>query len=588
MANYKVSVIISIYNAQDTIKECIDSVISQTLGFSNIELILYDWDSTDNTLKILKDYSDKYENIILISDTEKSNYALKDDYIIKGRKKGIKIASADYIMFLDGNDKYAHDICEILYNEITEEDADIVFSNILKFDKRLSKVQYNEFEGGVFKNDKIYFIDDEVRKFTVNCSMPIIFKKSIIVKKFDFSDDALFMDSLFIFFLSEHVNKIIYLKNYAGYLKRVPEMSYMIKKDFRTDYKISVIVSLHNAQDTIRRCIDSVINQTIGFSNIELILYDDKSTDNTRKILKDYSDKYYNIILILSNENSGYLGKGRNEGIRIASADYIMFLNSNDEYSHDMCEKLYDEIIFENSDIVSSNILNIDEISSKIIHNQFLKETISKNDKKIFLNEDIYNFQNVFVPVNIYKKSTIVSNLVNFLEDNISDAYFNYLLLFYIDKIVYLNEYIGYIRHMQEDYLSVKSNYSDVKGILHTIFGISSFYKEKNLTNIDLSYILSVGFIFCFRIISQSKMNNMLKDNLLVSIWTTEIVANFNDYYLDDIYKIPNRLIMNWNKMPYGFLMRIPYKLAIVYLNILGIIFRIKPLRKIYRNINNN
>ena len=83
-----------------------------------------------------------------------------------------------------------------------------------------------------------------------------------------------------------------------------------------TNYKVSVIIPAYNAQDTIRRSIDSVINQTMGFSNIELILYDDNSTDNTRKILKEYTEKHENIVLILADENSGYPGRGRNEGIR--------------------------------------------------------------------------------------------------------------------------------------------------------------------------------------------------------------------------------------------------------------------------------
>ena len=55
-----------------------------------------------------------------------------------------------------------------------------------------------------------------------------------------------------------------------------------------SDYKVSVIIPVYNAQDTIKRSIDSVINQTMGFSNIELILYDDASTDDTRKIIEEY------------------------------------------------------------------------------------------------------------------------------------------------------------------------------------------------------------------------------------------------------------------------------------------------------------
>ena len=54
------------------------------------------------------------------------------------------------------------------------------------------------------------------------------------------------------------------------------------------NYKISVIIPCYNAESTLKRCIDSVINQTFGFENIELILYDDASTDSTKKIIENY------------------------------------------------------------------------------------------------------------------------------------------------------------------------------------------------------------------------------------------------------------------------------------------------------------
>ena len=65
-------------------------------------------------------------------------------------------------------------------------------------------------------------------------------------------------------------------------------------------YKISVIIPCYNAESTLKRCIDSVINQSFGFENIELILYDDASTDSTPEIIKEYAEKYNNIVPIHS------------------------------------------------------------------------------------------------------------------------------------------------------------------------------------------------------------------------------------------------------------------------------------------------
>ena len=64
---YKISVIVPIYNADKYLSDCINSIIDQTLNFENIQLILVNDGSTDNSLKIAREFSEKYENIELIN-----------------------------------------------------------------------------------------------------------------------------------------------------------------------------------------------------------------------------------------------------------------------------------------------------------------------------------------------------------------------------------------------------------------------------------------------------------------------------------------------------------------------------------------
>jgi len=77
-------------------------------------------------------------------------------------------------------------------------------------------------------------------------------------------------------------------------------------------YKVSVIIPVYNAEKYLKTAIDSVINQTIGFENIELIIVNDNSNDNSEQIIKEYSNKYDNIIDIHLDKNSGLPGKPRN------------------------------------------------------------------------------------------------------------------------------------------------------------------------------------------------------------------------------------------------------------------------------------
>ncbi len=78
-----------------------------------------------------------------------------------------------------------------------------------------------------------------------------------------------------------------------------------------------------------------------------MILVDDKSTDNSRNIIEEYSNIYYNIKPIFLEENSGCPGIPCNVGIKNASSDYIMFIDSDDEYLPEICDKLYNTIISE-------------------------------------------------------------------------------------------------------------------------------------------------------------------------------------------------------------------------------------------------
>lgn len=100
--------------------------------------------------------------------------------------------------------------------------------------------------------------------------------------------------------------------------------------------KVSIIVPVYNAQKSIEQCLSSIINQT--YNNIEVIMVNDGSTDNSKDICESYAVKYDNIKLI-NQENSGP-SVARNRGIEVASGRYIQFVDSDDKIDSDMVEKL--------------------------------------------------------------------------------------------------------------------------------------------------------------------------------------------------------------------------------------------------------
>ncbi len=90
---------------------------------------------------------------------------------------------------------------------------------------------------------------------------------------------------------------------------------------------VSVIIPVYNAEKFLKRCIDSVLNQS--YSNIEIILVDDCSTDSSRLIM-DYYTKHFKNIVAIYNEERLYPGGARNVGLDAANGNFIYFLDSDD------------------------------------------------------------------------------------------------------------------------------------------------------------------------------------------------------------------------------------------------------------------
>lgn len=114
--NHKVSVILPVYNGEKYLKQCLDSICSQTL--KEIEILCVDDGSTDHTAEILADYAKKDERIRVIHQANAGAGA--------ARNNGLRQASGEYLSFLDADDFFEPDMLERAYAKAKEEDAQIV------------------------------------------------------------------------------------------------------------------------------------------------------------------------------------------------------------------------------------------------------------------------------------------------------------------------------------------------------------------------------------------------------------------------------------------------------------------------------
>ena len=186
--------------------------------------------------------------------------------------------------------------------------------------------------------------------------------------------------------------------------------------------KVSIIIPVYNAEKFLDRCIQSVLDQT--YQNVELVLINDGSTDQSLKKIKKYEKKYKNII-VFTQKNKG-AGEARNKGINVSTGDYITFVDADDYIEDDYVENLISKS--NNMDIVICGYQRYDTNNNLIF-------------KKVPYGIDIDYFRFISTICKLYRKDFIVENIIYFSNRRIGeDILFTlkcYSLTDKIEKIYY-------------------------------------------------------------------------------------------------------------------------------------------------------
>lgn len=105
-------------------------------------------------------------------------------------------------------------------------------------------------------------------------------------------------------------------------------------------YKVSVVTAVYNVEEYLEEMIESIIAQTIGFENIQLILADDGSEDSSGRICDRYAAKYPDYIVVIHKENGG-VSSARNEGLKQVKGEYVNFTDADDMLEDNALELMY-------------------------------------------------------------------------------------------------------------------------------------------------------------------------------------------------------------------------------------------------------
>ncbi|HEY8889934.1 MAG TPA: glycosyltransferase [Clostridium sp.] len=220
---------------------------------------------------------------------------------------------------------------------------------------------------------------------------------------------------------------------------------------------VSIIIPVYNVQEYLSVCLDSVIKQTI--QNKEIIVVNDGSTDRCNEILTEYK-RIYPEIIIINQKNRG-ISETRNAGLKVASGEYIAFVDSDDFIELNMFEKMYNKAKRQSADVVICNYILYNDMSDKQESKNQKIEGIDKEgyiDKvealKMFLLNDIKGY----VWNKMHKRELFITNSITFPDFIVcEDTPVGFLLLANSQKIYSMNEPLYYYRQREKSLTKIFS-----------------------------------------------------------------------------------------------------------------------------------
>ena len=205
--------------------------------------------------------------------------------------------------------------------------------------------------------------------------------------------------------------------------------------------KITVIVPVYNVENYLNKCLDSLINQT--YKNLEIIVINDGSTDNSGEICQGYAQKD-NRIVYIEKENGGQ-SEARNMGLDRMTGSYVTFVDSDDWVELDYVENLYKKITEYQADIAVGNYYSFNEAEGMYYFHIFGDSCYEKVYDNVSIFENLYESQEMksFALISVWGK-LYKADLLKRLRFDIGklgeDGYLNQKIYLLAEKTIYLNK----------------------------------------------------------------------------------------------------------------------------------------------------
>ena len=270
--------------------------------------------------------------------------------------------------------------------------------------------------------------------------------------------------------------------------------------------KVSVVVPIYNTEQYLEKCITSLVNQTLD--DIEIILVNDSSTDNSYNIIKEYENKYPEKVKAFIKENGG-LSDTRNFGIQKATGEFIGFVDSDDYVDINMFKEMYELAIKENLDMVEADFM--------WVYPTYTKKDISR---KYCTFQDYFLYGRVMVCNKIFRRNIIVENDIFFSKGlNYEDIEFFYKFILHINKSGKIDKIFYYYNQRENSIINIQDDKN--KDILKILEKLVNYYKKENVyekykSEIEYLYIrllLGSSFLRILKIKDKKIKKELLNKN---------------------------------------------------------------------------
>lgn len=278
--------------------------------------------------------------------------------------------------------------------------------------------------------------------------------------------------------------------------------------------KVSIIIPVHNSEMYLKKCLESVLNQT--YKNIEVICIENGSKDNSLKILNEYKEIKTYVL-----KKSG-ISLARNFGINKAKGNYIYFLDSDDYIEKTLIEKLVKKLEKDKSDLCYAKYYSVYEENNKLEKTDMY--TFDTLDKKEIIN-NLHNI-NLGAP-KLYKKDIIIKKDITFpIETKYEDVYFVLKYIHSSNKISMVNEYLYYyLIHDNSETTTMDKKVFDIFKIVKLC---EKIYSKKEIEN------TVVKLLTIYNIRQRYQKNNKIRNE-----------------FIDESFSHLNKNYQNWKKCKY-------------------------------------